>query len=82
MPACTYKFTHRGSWSADISFDFTGRTIVVEYDGAHRHMPRTKILVETSKSADLLDAGYLVVRLCEDDLPALAVRPTPPRTRR
>jgi hypothetical protein len=36
-------------------------------------MPPAKVLVDTSKNADLLDAGYLVVRLREGDLPTLAV---------
>lgn len=67
------KFTHRKSWSADISLDVYGATVVIEYDGAHWHMPPAKVLVDTSKNADLLAAGYLVVRLREDDLPSLAV---------
>lgn len=67
------KFTHRRSWSADISLDFNGRTLVIEYDGAYWHMPPAKVLVDTSKNADLLAAGHLVVRLREDDLPPLVV---------
>ena len=30
-------------------------------------------MVDTSKNADLLAAGYLVVRLREDDLPSLSI---------
>jgi hypothetical protein len=30
-------FTHRRSWSADISLDVNQRKLVIEYDGAHWH---------------------------------------------
>jgi hypothetical protein len=66
-------FTTRRSWTADISADVDGRTLVIEYDGAYWHAAPAKILIDERKTADLLAAGYLVVRLREDDLPALPV---------
>ena len=67
------NFSRRKSWSADISLIFNEMTVVIEYDGAYWHMPPAKVLVDTSKSEDLLAAGYVVVRLREDDLPPLPV---------
>lgn len=67
-------FTTRKSWSADISVEVDGRLLVVEYDGAHWHAAPAKILVDERKTADLLAAGLLVVRLREDDLPPLGVQ--------
>lgn len=66
-------FTTRKSWSADISVDIAGRLLVVEYDGAYWHQDPAKVLIDVRKSADLLAAGYLVVRLREDDLPSLQI---------
>ncbi|MDQ0864783.1 zinc-ribbon domain-containing protein [Arthrobacter globiformis] len=66
-------FTTRRSWTADISADLDGRTLVIEYDGAYWHPAPAKVLIDERKSADLLATGYLVVRLREDDLPPLPV---------
>lgn len=66
-------FTSRRSWSADISADLDGCTLVVEYDGAYWHGAPAKVLVDQCKSQDLLAAGFVVVRLREDDLPHLAI---------
>lgn len=66
-------FTTRRSWSADISADVEGRILVIEYDGAYWHAAPAKVLTDERKTADLLAAGYLVVRLREDDLPPLPV---------
>jgi hypothetical protein len=66
-------FTTRKSWSADISVDVGGRLLVVEYDGAYWHREPAKVLTDARKTADLLAAGYLVVRLREDDLPPLDI---------
>lgn len=63
-------FTTRKSWSADISADIGGR---VEYDGAYWHREPAKVMTDVRKTADLLAAGYLVVRLREDDLPPLEI---------
>ncbi|GGJ22755.1 zinc-ribbon domain-containing protein [Paenarthrobacter histidinolovorans] len=66
-------FMTRRSWTADITADVDGRTLVIEYDGAYWHSAPAKVLIDERKSADLLAAGYLVVRLREDDLPLLSV---------
>lgn len=66
-------FTTRKSWSADISVDLDGRTLVIEYDGSYWHTAPAKILVDEQKTADFLGAGYVVVRLREDNLPPLAL---------
>jgi hypothetical protein len=47
--------------------------VVIEYDGAYWHRADSKLLVDTSKSHDLLAAGYYVARLREDDLPAVGI---------
>ena len=67
-------FRTRTSWTVDIlaEHDNTGG-IAIEYDGAYWHAPDAKILVDQSKSRDLIAAGYLVVRLREDDLPPLGI---------
>ncbi|MEH0110668.1 zinc-ribbon domain-containing protein [Tersicoccus sp. MR15.9] len=66
-------FETRKSWTADISADVDGRTVVIEYDGAYWHAAAAKVLVDQSKTADLLAAGFRVVRLREDPLPPLAL---------
>lgn len=66
-------FTSRKTWTADISVDIDGHLLVIEYDGAYWHAASAKVLVDERKSQDLLAAGYLVVRLREDDLPSLGV---------
>ncbi|RSN39295.1 lysine biosynthesis protein LysW [Amycolatopsis sp. WAC 04197] len=59
------------SWTADISVEVAGRTVVIEYDGAYWHADKSE--VDERKSRDFLDAGYPVVRLREDGLPPLPV---------
>jgi hypothetical protein len=66
-------FISRRSWTTDISIDHRGATVVIEYDGVYWHRTKAKILVDQRKSLDLLAAGYVVVRLREDDLPALEI---------
>ncbi|WP_142061272.1 zinc-ribbon domain-containing protein [Pseudarthrobacter sp. B4EP4b] len=66
-------FTTRKAWSADISAQIGDRLLVVEYDGAHWHKDANQVLGDTRKTTDLLAAGYLVVRLREDDLPSLDI---------
>jgi putative zinc ribbon protein len=72
-------FTSRTSWTADISVDVNGVVLVIEYDGMYWHSAPAKALIDERKSKDLLGAGYVVVRLREDDLPPLTV--THPRYR-
>jgi hypothetical protein len=67
-------FTARKSWTVDVLVTAVGgRRVAIEYDGAYWHRADAKLLVDTSKSLDLLAAGYYVVRLREDDLPALCI---------
>jgi hypothetical protein len=66
-------FTTRKAWSADISAQIGDRLLVMEYDGAYWHSAPAKILTDARKTADLLAAGHLVVRLREDDLPPLEI---------
>lgn len=53
-----------------------GRQLIVEYDGAYWHREPAKVLTDVRKTADLLAAGYRVVRLREDDLPPLEINST------
>jgi hypothetical protein len=66
-------FATRTVWTVDILAEHDGTKIAIEYDGAYWHRPEAKILVDRSKSLDLLAAGYFVVRLREDDLPSLNI---------
>ncbi|MFF0148536.1 putative zinc ribbon protein [Amycolatopsis sulphurea] len=59
------------SWTADIIVEVDGQPVVIEYDGSYWHTD--KVEIDERKSHDLLAAGYLVVRLREDDLPSLSV---------
>ena len=54
--------------------DHDGTKIVIEYHGAHWHRPEAKILTDQYNSLDLLAAGYVVIRLREDDLPSLNIK--------
>lgn len=67
-------FITKPRWSVDILVDHDGTKIAIEYDGAHWHRPEAKILTDQYKSLDLLAAGYLVIRLREDDLPSLNIK--------
>lgn len=66
-------FSSRKVWSVDILAEHDGTKVAIEYDGAYWHGPEPKQLVDRSKSLDLLAAGYLLVRLREDDLPQLSI---------
>ncbi|WP_272026930.1 zinc-ribbon domain-containing protein [Kocuria rosea] len=66
-------FTTRKSWTVDISATVGDTSVVIEYDGAYWHSAEAKVLVDQSKSADLLAAGYALVRLREDELPSLEI---------
>jgi len=66
-------FTSRSVWSADITVEAGERKVVIEYDGSYWHSPAAKRLIDERKSRDLLAAGYVVVRLREDDLPPLRI---------
>lgn len=58
----------------DILASHGDRDVAIEYDGAYWHPAPTKIEVDQRKSLDLLAAGYIVVRLREDDLPSLEIQ--------
>lgn len=65
-------FTFGARWLVDITaVTPAGRNLAIEYDGAYWHAD--KVTVDTAKSMDLLAAGWLVVRLRESPLPALAI---------
>jgi hypothetical protein len=66
-------FATRKSWTVDILVSATAGSVAIEYDGAYWHRAAAKVLVDTSKSRDLLAAGHWVARLREDDLPALDI---------
>lgn len=66
-------FTSRTSWRTDVDVDVDGHALVIEYDGAYWHASPEKIVTDERKTRDLLAAGYVVVRLREDDLPPLAI---------
>ncbi|BBX69242.1 hypothetical protein MPSYJ_27030 [Mycolicibacterium psychrotolerans] len=66
-------FSTRAVWSADIIVEVNGRAAAIEYDGSYWHSPTAKQLVDERKSLDLLAAGYVVVRLREDELPPLGI---------
>lgn len=66
-------FKTRKSWTTDISATVAGTTVVIEYDGAYWHASDAKVMVDRSKSEDLLAAGYALVRLREDALPSLDI---------
>jgi very-short-patch-repair endonuclease len=66
-------FETRRTWTVDMLIDTALGGLVIEYDGAYWHRAEAKVLVDQSKSRDLLAAGYHVARLREDDLPALDI---------
>lgn len=66
-------FASRPVWSVDILVEVGERRVVIEYDGSYWHSAPAKRLVDERKSRDLLAAGYVVVRLREDDLPSLEI---------
>lgn len=51
----------------------TRRKVVVEYDGSHWHAAPAKHTGDIAKTHALLDAGYVVVRVRENDLPHLPI---------
>ncbi len=59
------------TWSVDILVSYRGQQVAIEYDGAHWH--EDGIETDTRKSLELLRAGYIVIRLREDDLPTLDI---------
>ena len=61
-------FTARKAWTVDVLVTTASGRVAIEYDGAYWHRADAKVHVDTSKSRDLLAAGYHVARLREDDL--------------
>lgn len=59
------------TWSIDILTWVDRQRIAIEYDGAHWHADGVE--TDTRKSMQLLHAGYIVIRLREDDLPVLDI---------
>ena len=68
VPLFNESFSHN-PWTVDTIFSVGNQAVVVEYDGEYWHAD--KLDVDKRKSEDLLDAGYLVIRLRENDLPSL-----------
>lgn len=66
-------FTQRSQWTVDILVEASGVKLAIEYDGSYWHSPEAKNLIDLAKSRDLMAAGYLVVRLRENDLPTLGI---------
>lgn len=65
-------FRGRGSWSVDILVTLSnGLSLVIEYDGSYWHHDKDD--VDTRKSVELLEAGYLVCRLRESPLQSLDI---------
>lgn len=62
-------FTRGTTWRPDIICRINGINVAIEYDGAYWHSGKTD--TDTRKSLDLLDAGWVVIRLRETGLPSL-----------
>lgn len=60
-----------------MSVDVLGRAgdqkVVIEYDGSYFHKSECVMANDKAKTLALLDAGYVVVRLRENDLPVLEI---------
>jgi len=67
------EFNWRKQWSLDIALHVAKHKVAIEYDGSYWHSPPPKQLIDERKSLDLLAAGYVVIRLREDDLPTLGI---------
>lgn len=67
-------FESKASWTADICMTINGYSLVVEYDGAYWHEGQEKFLTDERKTTDLLLAGFVVVRLRENDLRPLRIQ--------
>lgn len=59
------------SWSVDISLRVNGMDVAVEYDGKYWH--EGKKATDGRKSRELLDAGFIVVRVREEGLEPLGI---------
>lgn len=70
VPLFSKSFSHN-PWTVDSVFSVGDTQIVVEYDGEYWHEGKED--VDKRKSSDLLDAGYLVIRLRENNLPSLRI---------
>jgi len=63
-------FDSGASWEIDILIKHENLPpLAIEYDGEYWH--RDKLELDTTKTQDLINAGYLVCRIREDGLPAL-----------
>ena len=60
------------NWSIDISFCIHGQKFAIEYDGEYWHKGRRD--VDKRKSSELLDAGFIVIRIREANLPSLYIQ--------
>lgn len=71
---CAYsqKFQNFASCTIDICVKLQSRVkLAIEYDGSYWH--RDKVEKDKSKSLDLLEAGFILVRIREQPLPSLQI---------
>lgn len=59
--------------SIDIAGTYRDRQVAIEYDGENYHRVAQAFTLDKSKTLALLDAGYLVIRIREDDLAHLPI---------
>lgn len=66
------KFRTHPSWTVDVCVDLpSGRRLAIEYDGSYWH--RDKVDIDRMKSLDLLQDGFILVRIREIPLPMLEI---------
>ena len=59
------------NWTVDISFSVLDKKFAIEYDGFHWH--QEKMDIDERKSRELLEAGFIVIRIRESGLDSLCV---------
>ncbi len=60
------------NWSIDISFSIHDKKFAIEYDGGYWH--EGKIDVDKRKTSELLEAGFIVIRIREANLQSLNIK--------
>lgn len=60
------------NWSIDISFSIYDKKVAIEYDGGYWH--EGKIDVDKRKTSELLEAGFIVIRIREANLQSLNIK--------
>jgi Probable Zinc-ribbon domain len=67
------QFVGGNSWVVDILVDVDGLPLIIEYDGVYWHTGTDKTERDVRKSSDLLQAGFVLVRLREKGLRPLPI---------